>query len=736
MADKTAQIKLTLKSDGFKAGMADAEKAAKKSTDGIGKSITGALSKAASEGFGALKSTLSNLKSAAMGFAGIAGGLGIAELGRRALTAEGQFRALAFRIKAGTGVVTDWRSIQKEAQATALKWGHTSEEVGKSISDLYAAVGDPKFARNASKVVAEVATGSHESLETMTNLAGTLNEKFGISSDQLGETLASVVSLGNKGGVSVEDLSEKIGIIGANARVAGLDGKKGFELMVGMLNIADNATGTLKKGITGVSSIIDSISTGSAAEPLKKKLGFDLEKAKKQGLEFDDILGQIIEKSGGSQEKLGSVFSGDALKVVTELSKTFYSAYDEAAGTQKEKQTAAWAAYVGAIKDASKSSLSLADIQKEAAEAMETPEKKIATALEKLAQQFTDPKVTDAFKKFADFIPKVVDQIIKHPILTGAILSGVPQAIAGSLIKSIGDAIGGGLKGLFSGGMGGAPAQLATTAAVAGGAYILGREIIDQDISAMERQQDVTRAASLESGDLLTNSRGQVLSGEKEAFDLAKEADVVADDLADRVRLARVVEKFGKNSDEAIDLSVDLADRAMKAGRGNRIADLDESSEAMRDQAGTDAENLFLVMKARDDARQAGRNYRERGRYGPGGYYDPSNHPDQFDANGRFKGDDPLAALGRGDVALSQMMGTGVGLGGPIVTNRQRREAAEKQAEEAKAAKVEAQNKAQNDALANSIAGKELKVRLTNASEVGDAVAKAAPPTPGSTPRP
>ena len=51
-------------------------------------------------------------------------------------------------------------------------------------------------------------------------------------------------------------------------------------------------------------------------------------------------------------------------------------------------------------------------------------------------------------------------------------------------------------------------------------------------------------------------------------------------------------------------------------------------------------------------------------------------------------------------------------------------------------AKVEAQNKAQNDALANSIAGKELKVRLTNASEVGDAVAKAAPPTPGSTPRP
>ena len=352
MADKEATLKLTLKSDGFKAGLSDAEKAAKKAGDSMGKQISKGLSDAGKAGLDALKGSISNLKSAVMGVAGIAGGFGVVEFARRAIASESAFKKLAFQIRAGTGEMANWKNMQRDAQATALKFGHTTEEIGKSISDLYQAVGDPKFAQDASKVVAEMATGAHEPLETMTNLAGGLNEKFGITAQQLPDVLASVVSLGNKGGVSVGDLADKIGIIGANAKGAGLDGEKGFKLLVGMLNIADNATGTLKKGITGVTGIIEGITNNTLGESLKKNLQFDLAKAKKQGLEFDDILGQIIEKSGGSHDNLAKVFAGDQLKVVTELAKVYQEGFDSTKGSKAEKTKGAWAAYEQAIADA------------------------------------------------------------------------------------------------------------------------------------------------------------------------------------------------------------------------------------------------------------------------------------------------------------------------------------------------------------------------------------------------
>jgi hypothetical protein len=532
VADKEATLKLSLKADGFKKGLGDAEKEAKKAGSNIGKELSKGLSDAGKAGLDALKGSISNVKSALAGIAGIGAGVGIVDFARRAIASEGAFKKLAFQIRAGTGEMKNWRDMQREAQATALKFGHTSEEIGKSISDLYAAVGDPKFAQDASKVVAEFATGAHEPLETMTNLAGGLNEKFGITAQELPDVLANVVSLGNKGGVSVGDLADKIGIIGANARGAGLQGKKGFELLVGMLNIADNATGTLKKGITGVTGIIEGITNNTLGDSLKKNLNFDLAKAKKEGLEFDDILGQIIEKSGGKHDNLAKVFAGDQLKVVTELAKVYQEGFDSTQGTKQEKTKAAWAAYEKAIQDASKSALSVKDIQEEAAREMETPEKKIATAMEKLAQLFTSEKMSAAFKQLADFIPKVVDQMMKHPLLTGALLSGVPSAIVGSVSKSLVDMLG------KVTGMGGGGVQAALGAAVLGG--YAGYNEATKENKAEQARVDANFSNALTGADAHFNSRTMVGSP-AEFRALANEFQRSADTSRDQLQLANKV---------------------------------------------------------------------------------------------------------------------------------------------------------------------------------------------------
>lgn len=689
MADKEATLKLTLKSDGFKAGLTDAEKAAEKAAKSMRARISKGLSDAGKEGIDALKGSLSNLKSAVMGVAGIAGGFGVVEFARRAISSEAAFKKLAFQIRAGTGEMKNWRDMQRDAQATALKFGHTSEEIGKSISDLYAAVGDPKFAQEASKVVAEFATGSHEPLETMTNLAGGLNEKFGITAKELPDVLAQVVSMGNKGGVSVGDLADKIGIIGANARGAGLEGKKGFGLLVGMLNIADNATGTLKKGIGGVTGIIEGITNNTLGESLKKNLQFDLSKAKKQGLEFDDILGQIIEKSGGSHDNLAKVFAGDQLKVVTELAKVYQEGFDSTQGSKAEKTKGGWEAYEKAIADASKSALSVADIQAEAAKEMETPEKKIATAMEKLAQVFTSEKMSHAFEQLADFLPKVIETMMHHPLLTGALLSGVPQSIVGSLGKSLFENLGKSMGSWFKGGAGGALA----VGAGALGAFEGGKAIIDSKIDARERGDDNTRAAGYEATNDLSASRTMI--GDRAQF--AKLADLQGEktnalqqrfDLASNMAFGGM--KTGRRFDAANNRWEDTGgasksydriarEQAEAALPGGSSTDKQEWADAAIRVAEADARNINTLRQALEDSQRAQQTFSSRAMRTVG-------TTGMADLSGATSG------IGyAGFIGGAQNDRPGLGLGGEYDATKGRRNKQREAAEQQEAAKVAAQ---------------------------------------------
>ena len=704
MADKEATLKLTLKSDGFKAGLSDAEKAAAKTGAAMGKGISSAMSNAGKAGLDSLKGSLSSLKSAIGGIAGIAGGFGLVEFARRAISAEGQFKKLSFQIRAGTGEMRNWRDMQRDAQQTALKFGHTSEEVGKSISDLYAAVGDPKFAVEASKVVAQFATGAHEPLEVMTNLAGGLNEKFGVTAQELPDVLASVVSLGTKGGVSVADLAEKIGVIGANAKVAGLSGAKGFGTMVSWLNIADNATGTLKKGIAGVSGIIDSIATGANDKELKRAFSIDVPAMKKAGADFNTIIGKVLEKTGGKEGALAKIFSGDQLKVISEMGRTYATTFESTTGDVKAKTAAGLAAFDAALKEAGKSQLNAKDIAEEAAKEMETPEKKIATAMEKLAQVFTSEKMSHAFEMLADFLPKVVEQMMKHPLLTGALLSGVPQAVAGSLLKSLGEAIGGTKFGK------GAPGAALPILAVAAGAFMGGKELIDAGIEREERRQDNTRAQGYAADDLVTNSR--TMRGNPAEFaKLAIESDILQKSLQDRAQLARQM-KFGGTS-----TSVDgiLMKQAAEALPGGSPADREEWIKNAFAQGRTDSKDIGQIEQALSDATQAAANFRAR-------------------AGGQDMSGATMADLGGGVGILNMATGRGaeeygLGLGGEGAKGHKQiaREKAQEQAAAAEQAK-QAQQKADNAGLIAGITdpitaalGKTLRAEVTNAEEIGKA---------------
>ncbi len=421
MSDKEAKVKISVSAEGFKRGLKDAEGEAKKTGGGIQKALGEGLSKGLKGGIDSLKSALSTIKSTVGSIAGIGGLLGFGELARGAIAAEGGYRKLAFAIRTGTGAAVEWRDIQKQVQATALATGQSGDELRQVFEDVFAETGDAEFAQKTLKGIATAATGAHEPVETIGKIAGTLNEKFGVTADQMNETLATVVGLGHKGGVSVGDMAEKLGLIGASAKEAGLSGQAGFAKVVGMLNLADNANGSFKKGIGAVTGLMEQLGDKTARTKTGMLLGTNLKG------DVTQQIGQILSKTKGNKDQLAKAFGGESLKLLVDLGRQYASAFDSTTGNVKAKTAAGLEAYQQALASAGKSNVSYSDLQKEAADEMETGEKKMAVAMEKMKQAFSKPEVTAAIEKLLGSLPKLADILAdlvgfaaKHPVLAGA----------------------------------------------------------------------------------------------------------------------------------------------------------------------------------------------------------------------------------------------------------------------------------------------------------------------------
>lgn len=480
MATKEAGIRLTLKDTGFKSGIRGAESETKRAASSMGNALQSAMSKGAKAGFDAVKSSLSSIKSTITTLGGLVGGIGVADLVRKTVNAQGGFRALSFAMQRGANVAVHWTELQRQASAAALKTGQSSAELGKVMQDVFQETGNAIFAQDSIEAIATAATGAHKPVEMIGAIAGTLNEKFGITSDQLSDTLASVVELGNKGGVSIEELSQRLGVIGAVAKDAGLQGQAGFQQMVAMLNIADNSGKNLRKNIGVVESLLQQLSETTARTKLAATLGIDASKLKG---DTNKAIGEILKATGGgkNRDKLVRAVGEKEAGFIVEVGKDFADKFENTKGSITAKTNAAMDAYKAAIEKAGKSTTTWADIQKEAADEMESPEKRLAVAMEKLTQSFQSKEITDAIGKLAESLPKlaevagdVIGFASKHPIAAGGLALGGNAALSAAgtgLSSMITSALfGGGTKA--AGAIAGGVVAGAETAAAGGGALV------------------------------------------------------------------------------------------------------------------------------------------------------------------------------------------------------------------------------------------------------------------------
>lgn len=426
---KSASIKLTINKGPFKDGLKESEK----DVQAFGDRANAALNKGFKDGIkgaeSSLKSLGSSIKSGLAQFSGIGGALGMVELVKLAVQTEGAFKGVAAGIRFGTGAATDFRALMADGSTAASKWGKDVDEVGRSMKRVWEETGDTDFTKSSVDTIAMVSRASRENVEMLGGLSGELHKKFGITNADLGDTLAAVLSLGNKGGVTVDELSGSIGRIGAFARESGLQGQAGFQKMLALLNMGDEGAKNLRKNIASVGGILEHLGTnGKDRSMLLMKLGLDPSQVKGDATAQ---IGQILKSTGGNKDKLAMGFEGDQLTFMVELGKKYSSAFAATTGDVKTKTAAGLAAYNAALEKAGHSAVTGADLQDMANAAMEGGPAKMDAAMQKMRAAFLKPEIADAVGKLADVLPKlaevvswVVSNASAHPLAAGAAVIG------------------------------------------------------------------------------------------------------------------------------------------------------------------------------------------------------------------------------------------------------------------------------------------------------------------------
>lgn len=446
MADRNTGIKVNVK-PGDKSGLRDIENEGRRVGGSLKAAIGGALSEGVKGGQDAVKGLLSDVKGAMGTIAGLMGGLGLAEITKGALEANSKFGALSFGVRAAGGSVKDVTGIIKQLQITALETAQDSMAMVDVFEGMRGETGSIDFASDAIEDVATAARGAHKPLELMGAIAGTLNEKFGVEAgDDMKNALADVVGLSEKGGVGFDDMAQKLGLIGAYAKEAGLSGREGFGQMIGLLNMADNANGNFKKGLTAVGSLLEQLGSSDGKNKIGAALGLSGGALKGDAMSQLDA---IMQKTKGQKGQLEKAFGGETLKLLVDMGKTYSTAFDETKGSVKQKGDAATAALRGALGDASKSAVTWADIQTEAAASMNEAPQKIATATEKLRQAFQSDKfqanlgkIIDKLPALAELIAKIVDFAVDNPaaaagaVVGGTFAKGALETIIAGAFKS------------------------------------------------------------------------------------------------------------------------------------------------------------------------------------------------------------------------------------------------------------------------------------------------------------
>lgn len=548
MAVREAGIRLTLDTAAFTRGMetigSKARQVGGKIKSGLSEGFKGVGGSALKAGSDSVKELTGSIKSAIGNAAALGGGIGFGVLIKRASDLRSGMRDLAFAVNKTGKATADWQDMLANTNSAAQATGQSSDKLAQALAAMWEGGGDMDFAQKALIPIGHAAQASGKDVLRLANVATMLQEKFGATAENLPEMLAVVTQMTDAGGLSLDAMGDKFGLLAGEAVDAGFAGAEGMAGVLGMLNALDDRLG--EKSIPAFKKLFQTLKDGSGSlKEISKASGLKL-----GGMEGADKLRAIMGNDKARKamtEKLG----GEQRVVFDLLAKPFVDAAAEAkknGAKGKEATQAGLRAFDEAMRGMGESTLKYQDlVEHSTAKQADDPQIKINKAVERLAAKFTEPKMMGAIDRLTELLPRVADGMadllefaMDHPLLAGGAYLAKTAGISavGAGVGKVGENVGGALKSAlagqgkawatdFAGSVKGSGwASTAGKALGVAAAGIIAYEITTALIDARVEEKAKNQKEGVEAGIQAFNAKNSGNVGEMQAAKAALEANI------------------------------------------------------------------------------------------------------------------------------------------------------------------------------------------------------------------
>lgn len=538
MAQRESSLRVTIKNQGFLAGMRQLVTKTKQAGTKMGKLLSGPMKAGFKSAVGSMKGMMDDLSGHMKTAATLGGAISVGKFVKDAVEMQTVYRNIEHNLSKVNRSVKSWRDVQEMILPIADRTGQDVVSMAQAFNTVFGATGDLEYTKAVLEGIGTVATVSGQDAAKYGELMQIAYRKFGVAGEEANELLAKLDRQMGIGGMSIDDMSARFGVMATEAAEAGFKGADGMARLIGLVGALDdeNATPALKQ-------MFAILKDGtSAAANLQKNAGIKFT----ADMDAIDKVRETL-KSARGRKTAELTFTGDVRRVYDTLIKPFDEAVEDAKkqGLKGKALTqAGLKAFDDAMAKLGAETANYTDLQIKAAKRIEDdPTVAMRKALNKMAAAFQDKRMMDAIERLAKMLPGVADGfvgimdfILRNPMLSAGGFVGAKLGISfaqGALV-SAGTKIGAAAVPLLKSGAFSAGTKMgiaAKVALVAAAAYIgfeVGKAIAEKfwsDREAMDKaasETDIAAHNALRSGDVqeqqraLKQVRDQIADLEKE----------------------------------------------------------------------------------------------------------------------------------------------------------------------------------------------------------------------------
>lgn len=220
----------------------------------------------------------------------------------------------------------DTKVFRESLHKTAIETGVAANEILNGVSKIGEITGDFDFAEKMSESLAKASKASKASVEDLATVASSMKGSMGYTADQVFKAFNALIIQGEKGSFTLQGFATEGKALLASASTFGIKSTDQFAKFGAFLQIVNEKIKSQAETTTSVSTLFSELI--DKATDIKKKFGVSVFDKNKELREFDVIIKEIMEKTGGSLKKLSPVFGASSMKAINPLIGEFQNKWE------------------------------------------------------------------------------------------------------------------------------------------------------------------------------------------------------------------------------------------------------------------------------------------------------------------------------------------------------------------------------------------------------------------------